>query len=82
MKVKIFGKNISEVEGLVKKAGFSIDLDNPDYIVTYGGDGTLMHAEALFPGIPKIILKNSLICKKCSVFSNEEVLERVKNGKE
>jgi NAD+ kinase len=32
----------------------------------------------LYPSIPKILLRNSVICKKCSDFPNEEVLRRIK----
>lgn len=53
----------------------------PEFIISYGGDGTLMKAEHYYPGVPKILLKNSLVCKQCPPFSNEEVLKRVIEGK-
>jgi NAD+ kinase len=40
-----------------------------------------MHSEASYPGIPKIILRNSRICKSCSPFENGEVLQKIKSGK-
>ena len=36
---------------------------NPEAVISYGGDGTLMKAEYLYPGIPKLYLKNSRIAK-------------------
>jgi len=80
MKVILFGDEKEKVQDLVKSYGFEIVTDNPDFIITFGGDGTIIKAEAEYPSIPKIILKNSLVCKKCSKFSNEEVLEKVKKG--
>lgn len=80
MKVKIFGDAKSDIENLVKETGFEIVENNPEFVVSYGGDGTVMRSEGMDPGIPKILLRNSVICKKCSDFSNEEVLKRVKSG--
>ncbi|MBX4215484.1 hypothetical protein KW797_00885 [Candidatus Parcubacteria bacterium] len=79
MKVTIVGKEKEKIEGLVAKTGFSFDDTAPDMVISYGGDGTLMRAEAAYPGIPKVALKNSQICKKCSPFANEEVLAKLKN---
>ncbi len=81
MKVAIFGKNNSSLNQLIKSAGFDVVTKNPEFIISFGGDGTLMKSEAAYPSIPKILLKNSAICKKCSPFSNEDVLKRVRNKK-
>lgn len=80
MKVAIVGNNNAAAEELLKKAGFEITADNPEFIVSYGGDGTFMKSEFAHPGVPKIVLKDSAICKVCSVFPNEEVLAKVKAG--
>lgn len=53
----------------------------PELIACYGGDGTVLHAEQEFPGVPKLILKGSRICKLCSKLGNEEVLARVGAGR-
>lgn len=78
--VSIFGKRGSDIEPLVRAAGFSIATEHPELVISYGGDGTLMHAEHAYPGVPKVLLKDSMICKKCSSYSNEEVLRRVSAG--
>ena len=56
-----------------------VDAD-PDLVVSYGGDGTLMRAEAAWPGVPKLILRGSRVCKLCNAFPNEETLRRVAAG--
>jgi NAD+ kinase len=78
MKVTIFGDAKSNIENLIRESGFEIVETNPDFVVSYGGDGTVMRSEGLYPSIPKILLRNSVICKKCSDFPNEEVLRRIK----
>jgi len=81
MKVTIFGNKKEEVKGLLEKHNFEIVEEEADFIVSYGGDGTLMQSEHLFPGIPKIILKNSAICKMCYGIENNRALELVKDKK-
>lgn len=80
MKVILFGDNASSIQELLERKGFIIVENNPDFVVSFGGDGTVMKSESVYPGIPKIVLRNSLICKKCSPLSNEEVLDKVIQG--
>ncbi|MCL5017560.1 MAG: hypothetical protein M1155_02800 [Patescibacteria group bacterium] len=80
MKVILFGRNSKTIEPVVKSFGFKMVEKDPDLIISYGGDGTLMQSEYEYPGIPKLILKGSLICKKANPFSNEEVLAKIKKG--
>ncbi len=80
MRVAIVGNNKAEAEKLAEKAGFTLADDKLDFVISYGGDGTLMKAEFQYPGIPKIVLKDSLICKVCSALPNEAVLEKVVQG--
>ncbi len=80
MRALIFGNRKKDIEDLVKKSGFQLVSKSPQFVISYGGDGTLMRAEYSFPNIPKIILKDSHICKKCLPLSNEELLQKVKKG--
>lgn len=66
---------------LVKKFEFTVVEDMPELVISYGGDGTLMRAEDAWPGVPKVLLRGSAICKLCSPLENEEVLARVAHGK-
>jgi len=81
MKALIFRKEAEGIGELLKKFGFEVVASNPDVVVSYGGDGTLMHAEFEYPGIPKLVLRGSHICKLCADLPNEEILTRVKSGK-
>ncbi|MDX1535189.1 MAG: hypothetical protein R3346_00255 [Candidatus Spechtbacterales bacterium] len=81
MKVNIFGRNKEELTPVLKEMGFRVGEESPEFIISYGGDGTIMQAEHKYPEIPKIALRNSAICKKCPPLDNEEILSRVINGK-
>jgi NAD+ kinase len=80
-KIIIYGNNTNDIGKTLKQNGFVIVDKSPDFVVSFGGDGTLMQAEEKYPGIPKIILKNSRICKLCSPLTNNEVLEKIQKGK-
>jgi NAD+ kinase len=80
-KVIICGGEKSKIFEMVSKHGFEIVENKPDFVISYGGDGTVMRSEAEYPGIPKIILRNSRVCKLCSCLENDEVLEKIKHGK-
>ncbi len=77
----IVGRNKKEILPLVRKSGFKLVTKKPNFVISFGGDGTLMLAEHMYPEIPKIVLRDSLICKKCSVLSNKEVLASISKNK-
>src|SRR3972149_10222584 len=54
----------------LKKAGFRVVEKNPDFVLCYGGDGTILYAERKYPGIPKLAIKNTRICHRCEIKSN------------
>ena len=39
MKILIFGEDKERIENLVEEAGFEQVSENPEFIVSYGGDG-------------------------------------------
>lgn len=80
MKVLFSGKNSKNIEDLVKRLGYEIVSDNPDVVLSYGGDGTLLAAERGFPGIPKIPIRNSAVCKKCPIHGEEILLKKLLKG--
>lgn len=63
MKVLVFGRNASRIKRAFERE-FGIST-KPDVVVSYGGDGTLLHAERLYPGIPKLALRRKASCNKC-----------------
>ncbi|MDE2001422.1 MAG: NAD(+)/NADH kinase [Patescibacteria group bacterium] len=77
----LYGSRVHQIEPLVRELGFEIATGDPEFVITYGGDGGLMRAEGKYPGVPKILLKDSAICKKCSPLPNDEILRRIKERK-
>ncbi len=81
MKVLLVGKNTKDIEQLAKNLGFEVITDNPDVVVSFGGDGTLLSAERQFPQIPKLPVRNSQLCIKCIDHQDEKVFKELKEGK-
>ncbi|MCD6547501.1 MAG: NAD(+)/NADH kinase [Nanoarchaeota archaeon] len=77
MKLAIVSKY--DVKHLAKKY-FKIVKSNPDFVLAYGGDGTLLFAEKLYPNIPKIFVKHKSSCRSCELLNLENVLKKVANG--
>lgn len=80
MKILIFGRENSEIEKLIKTHGHTIVSENPEVVVSHGGDGTLILSEFYYPDIPKLPLRLSSVCKLCSSLPNEEVLKQFTSG--
>ncbi len=67
----------------LRKNGFLVTEQNPDIIFVYGGDGSILNSEKLFPGIPKVPLQRSKICSKCRTYNVSglgELLEKISSG--
>lgn len=80
MKLILFGKNAQNIEETVKNFGFEVVEKNPDVVISYGGDGTLLSAEREFPGVPKLPIRDSLKCVKCSDHTDQALLQDLKNN--
>jgi hypothetical protein len=80
MKVALFGKNSDSIRHFIPEYGFELSEDKPDVIISYGGDGTLLSAERKFPGIPKLPIRDSKVCKKCPIHTTEHLLQKLSEG--
>ncbi len=64
-----------------EKHGFVFVEKSPDFVISYGGDGMFLISERLFPGVPKVLLRDSKICNKCHNLPTEDVLKLLAEGK-
>lgn len=84
MKIAIVSKDDEACERCEKEAakyGLKYDEKNPEVVLTYGGDGTLLHAERQYPGIPKLPLRKSATCQKCHDHEIEHAIDLLSQGK-
>ncbi len=83
MKMKrfaIIGDNNTHVRDLFIEEGYQEDTESPEFVVSYGGDGTLFRSEEAYPSVPKLFIKNTKIGKLAQKKENEEILEKFFKG--
>lgn len=78
----IFKSDPSEAKKALVAEGFELVNKNPDFIVCYGGDGTVLFSERKFPEIPKLIIKTSRACREYDypLSALKELLSKIKAG--
>lgn len=74
--------NYEKIKKTIEKLEIKIIDSNPDFVITYGGDGTILYSERVYPSIPKITFKGSESCVKCYYNINdiEKVIRHVIRG--
>ncbi len=80
IRVTIVGRNLDELEPMLKMFPCELVDDNPDLVISYGGDGSLLGAERSFPGVPKCPLRDRKNNPKCPKHSELSTLTRLFAG--
>lgn len=82
MRAILFG---AEAEALAPEINKFTELvrvqSDPDVIICYGGDGTLLSAELKWPGVPKAPIRNSRRGVRCIAHPPAQVIERLATGR-
>lgn len=76
----IFGNNNDKVKQLFLDKGYVLNDAHPSFVISYGGDGTLLKSEFLHPSIPKLFIKNTKIGKLAQKKENSEIIDRFISG--
>ncbi len=63
MKIAVFAhqKNTSALRRQIQEEGFELTIKKPDVVFSVGGDGTFLYAERAYPGVPKILIRDSKV---------------------
>jgi NAD+ kinase len=75
-------QDTSKIEAVLVAEGFKVVERTPDFIVCYGGDGTVLFSERNFPEVPKLIIKTSPVCRKCDYTPDDlkDLLSNIREG--
>jgi NAD+ kinase len=75
-------QDTSKIESVLVAEGFKVVEGNPDFVLCYGGDGTVLFSERKFPEVPKLIIKTSRLCRKCDHAPDDlkNILSKIKEG--
>jgi NAD+ kinase len=73
----------SQIKDALKKNGFKIVERNPDFVVCYGGDGTVLFSERKFPEVPKLVVKRKNTFRECdyTLYDFENILFKIREEK-
>ena len=66
-RVAVVGRFADSLFTALEESGFKLVQERPDMVVSFGGDGTILYSEKLFPGFPKLCVRASKACVKCSI---------------
>lgn len=78
MDVTLFGAQAGDLRPLIEAhANLRLVEDDPEVVVCFGGDGTLLAAELRWPNVPKVPLRNSRRGFRCVAGPPEEVIEQL-----
>src|SRR5581483_4027286 len=77
VRVGLAGRDLGEILPLLRQKGFEVTDKNPSLFITYGGDGSLVGAERQFPGVPKVPIRSSQVCKRCPEHEPQAILDRL-----
>lgn len=69
-KAAVVGRKVALGKKLLLAAGFALDEKRPQLVLCVGGDGSVLHAERRYPGVPKLVLRDSLTCGRCDKFGS------------
>ena len=78
----VFRRDPSDVKNVLVSEGFELVDDDPDFVVCYGGDGTVLFGERKFPGVPKLVVKTSRACRMYDYDPKDlrVLLSKIKSG--
>lgn len=82
MNIGLYGADVEKIlPDIERYESLHIVEENPEAIVCFGGDGTLLSAEMKWPGVAKVPIRNSRRGIRMLDRSAKDVLRRLANGR-
>ncbi len=81
LRVLVYGRNLEDLLPLLNQFPVELVQAKPDLVISHGGDGSLLGAERLFPGVPKCPIRDRKQNPKCPQHSEIDTLEKLFSGK-
>src|SRR5690606_5059023 len=81
-RVVLFGEQAHRLESeIARYPNLTLVNGEPDVVVCFGGDGTLLAAELQWPGLPKVPILNSRRGHRCIPHPPKEVIAGLAGGR-
>lgn len=75
MRIALCGRNLDDLIPLLKSYDIDLVQNNPELVIAYGGDGALLGAERVYPGIAKCAIRDSRSTPKCPKHNESSILK-------
>jgi len=69
-------RNSNKLRKTLEHLGFKYSR-RAQFIISLGGDGTFLYSERKTPGIPKLLIRDNNICKKCDNHEFDELFTKI-----
>jgi NAD+ kinase len=80
IRAALCGRHLDDLRKRLKDFPVQVVEEQPDLVICYGGDGALLGAERVWPGLPKCPIRDIRRNPKCSKHGEERVLEMLVRG--
>ncbi|MDD5182480.1 MAG: hypothetical protein PHC66_04945 [Candidatus Nanoarchaeia archaeon] len=77
MRIAVESRRENSIAETLKRLGHKVTGWNPELVVAFGGDGTFLRAERIYPNVPKLFIYSSETCKSCCVNDVENILQKI-----
>jgi len=80
IRAALCGRHLDDLRRRLKGLPIEVVTEAPDIVLCYGGDGSLLGAERVWPGVPKCPIRDVRRNPKCPVHGEEQVLAMLVQG--
>ncbi len=83
MKVAIVGLQKQALANYIRRhhrRDFTLVKTKPEFVLCYGGDGTLLFAEQHYSGVPKVMIRQSRVCPACAEANRTTIMNLLAQG--
>jgi len=80
IRVAVCGRHLDDLHRRLKGFPIEVVTENPELVISYGGDGALLGAERVWPGVPKCPIRDVRRNPKCPKHGEEQVLTMLVRG--
>lgn len=82
MKVAVVGHRKNYFENAIKKEkNLILTNKNPDIVIAFGGEGTFLYSEMIYPNTPKVLVRHSSKCEKCKKHDYNKIIKALVSKK-
>lgn len=80
IRVALCGRHLEDLRRRLRDFPVQVVEELPDLVICYGGDGALLGAERVWPGLPKCPIRDIRRNPKCARHGEEQVIEMLVRG--